>query len=266
MVRIFWLISFYQAPYKVDILFFDVNVISINDVVQKHHWGIFVLPWIALSKVEFKVLCLVTRELISWDLGQKGESRHRVQNRASDQLRQHSSHLAQISTLADNHVSLILDPSLMCLSDVSSFIMLYELHRVSDYICRGQPQGTRNITFQVAWCLSISEIQVYLWNSNYSRGWLICLHLLILREFNLPVYLVLDISSLLKFVREQVWVHKGIAVLRWQVSATQTYQLWTSLVDGSAQVIRQLVCYLLRFHSKFWKFDNKIINSLAKLI
>ena len=63
-------------------------------------------------------------------------------------------------------------------------------------------------------------------------------HLLILREFNLPMYLVLDISSLLKFVREYVRVHKTIAVLRRQVSAAHSDELRTSLVDRSSLVIR----------------------------
>ena len=81
------------------------------------------------------------------------------------------------------------------------------------------------------------------------------------------MYLVLDISSLLKFVREYVRVHKTIAVLRWQVSAAHSYELRTSLVDRSSLVIRRLVCYLLRFHSKFGEIVNKIIKKvLPKLI
>jgi hypothetical protein len=38
----------------------------------------------------------------------------------------------------------------MCLSSGSSFAERYVLHLRSDYICRGQLQGTRNIGFQVA--------------------------------------------------------------------------------------------------------------------
>ena len=52
------------------------------------------------------------------------------------------------------------------------------------------------------------------------------------------MYLVLDISSLLKFVREYVRVHKTIAVLRRQVSAAHSDELRTSLVDRSSLVIR----------------------------
>jgi hypothetical protein len=77
--------------------------------------------------------------------------------------------------------------------------------------------------------------------------------------------LVLDISSLLEFVREYVRLHKPVIILRRQVSATHTNELRTSLVDSSSLVNRYLVCCLLRFHSKFGVIVNKIIKG-SKLI
>jgi hypothetical protein len=46
-----------------------------------------------------------------------------------------------------------------------------------------------------------------------------------LREFYLPMYLVLDISTLLEFVREKACVHQTVVVLTRQISATHTYDL-----------------------------------------
>ena len=72
--------------------------------------------------------------------------------------------------------------------------------------------------------------------------------------------LVLDISSLLEFVREYVRLHKPVVIMRRQVSATHTDELRACLVDSSSLVNRYLVCYLLRFHSKFGEIVNKIIK------
>ena len=67
---------------------------------------------------------------------------------------------------------------------------------------------------------------------------LACHYLLILREFNLTMYLVLDISALLKFMRKQVRVHESVAILRRQISPTQPDQLRASLVDWSASLVK----------------------------
>ena len=75
--------------------------------------------------------------------------------------------------------------------------------------------------------------------------------ILILRKLNLAMHHVLDISSLLKLVREHLRIDSTASIYWWEVGSVNADQLRTGLINGLNLldgVLRQLIKTLSCFH------------------